>query len=133
MTNAVYPKYKEALIQGTSGTALTGTLKVVLLDTAVYTFDAAHEFYSSMQAGAVGTPVTIGSKTFLNGLLDAADSTFTGVTGASCEAIAIFLDAGTPSTSRLVAYIDTGVGNLPVTPNGADITVNWNVAGIVQF
>lgn len=133
MANAVYPKYKEALIQGTAGTPLTGTLNVVLLDTAAYTYSAAHEFYSSMSAGAVGTPVAITGKTFTNGLLDGADVTFTAVSGASCEAIAIFLDTGTPSTSRLVAYIDTGVGNLPVTPNGSDITVNWNAAGIVQF
>ena len=133
MANTVYPKYKEALIQGTAGTPLTGTLKVVLLDTATYTYSASHEFYSSISAGAVGAPAEITTKTYTNGLLDGADVTFTAVSGASCEAIAIFLDTGTPSTSRLVAYIDTGVGNLPVTPNGGDITVNWNAAGIVQF
>jgi len=29
------------------------------------------------------------------------------------------------STSRLIAWIDTGT-NLPVTPNGGDITVQWD-------
>lgn len=133
MANAVYPLYKQALIQGTAGTSLTGTLKAVLIDTALYTYSAAHDFYNDVSAGAVGTPGTIGSKTYTNGLLDGADVTFTAVSGASCEAIILFLDTGTPATSALVAYIDTGVTGLPVTPNGGDITITWNASGIIQF
>lgn len=133
MANVVYPLFRQELIQGTSGTALTGTLKVVLIDTALYTYSAAHDFYNDVSAGAVGTPVTLGTKTYVNGLLDAADSTFTAVTGANCEAVILFLDTGTPSTSRLVAYLDTGVTGLPVTPNGTDILITWNASGIIQF
>lgn len=133
MANAVYPKYKEAVIQASSGSSLAGTLKAVLIDTADYTYNAAHDFYDDVSAGAVGTPGTIGSKTYTNGLLDGADVTFTAVTGDPCEAIILFLDTGTPSTSRLVAYLDTSVTGLPVTPNGTDITIAWNASGIVQF
>lgn len=133
MANAVYPKYKEAVIQGASDSSLTGTLKAVLVDTADYTYNAAHDFYDDVSAGAVGTPGTIGSKTYTNGLLDGADVTFTAVSGDPCEAIVLFIDTGTPATSRLVAYIDTGVTGLPVTPNGGDITITWNASGILQF
>ncbi len=133
MANAVYPKYKEAVIQASSGSSLAGTLKAVLIDTADYTYNAAHDFYDDVSAGAVGTPGTIGSKTYTNGLLDGADVTFTAVTGDPCEAIILFLDTGTPSTSRLVAYLDTSVTGLPVTPNGTDIVIAWNASGIVQF
>ena len=42
----------------------------------------------------------------------------------------IYIDTGVAGTSRLVAYIDTGVTNLPVTPNGGDITITWNASGI---
>ena len=132
MANAVYPKYKENLIQGTSGTSLTGTLKVALIDTGTYTYNSAHDFYDDV-SGVVGTPVALSSKTYTNGLLDAADSTFTAVSGPTAEALILYLDTGTPSTSRLVAYIDTGVTGLPVTPNGGDITVTWNASGITQF
>jgi hypothetical protein len=132
MANAVYPLYKQALIQGTAGTSLTGTLKVALVDLGTYTYSAAHEFQTSL-SGVVGTPQTLGSKTYAGGLLDAADSTFTAVTGASCEALVLFLDTGTPATSRLVAFIDTGVTGLPVTPNGGDISITWNASGIIQF
>lgn len=130
MANALYPKWKEAIIQATSGSSLAGTLKAVLIDTADYTYSAAHDFYDDASAGAVGTPGTIGTKTYTNGVLDGADVTFTAVTGDPCEAIILYLDTGTPSTSRLVAYIDTGVTGLPVTPNGGDITITWNASGI---
>lgn len=131
MANALYPKIKEALWQAQANLS-SGTVKAALVDTGTYTYSAAHEFYSSV-SGVVGTPGTIGTKTFTNGLFDGADVTFTAVTGASAEAIVIYIDTGTPSTSRLIAYIDTGVTGLPVTPNGGDITITWNASGIVQL
>jgi uncharacterized protein YigE (DUF2233 family) len=42
----------------------------------------------------------------------------------------IYIDTGTAGTSPLVAYIDTGVTGLPVTPNGGNINVTWNASGI---
>lgn len=135
MANAVYPKFMEAMIsQAFSGSpTITGTLKAVLLDLADYTYDAAHDFYNDASAAAVGTPVTLSSLTFTNGLLDAADSVLSAVTGDPAEAVLLFLDTGTPSTSRLVAYYDTGVTGLPVTPNSGNISIPWNGSGIVQF
>jgi len=132
MANAVYPKYMEAVIQASANSSLAGTLKAALVDTGTYTYSAAHEFYSSV-SGVVGTPGTIGTKTYTNGLLDGADVTFTAVSGATAEAIILYIDTGTAGTSRLVAYIDTGATGLPVTPNGGDITIQWNVSGIIQF
>lgn len=129
MANAIYPKWKEALMQGTAGTSLTGTLKVALVDTGTYTYNAAHDFYDDV-SGVVGTPQTIGSKTYTNGTLDGADVSFTAVSGNSVEALILYLDTGTPSTSRLVAYLDTGQTGLPVTPNGGNISVTWDAAGI---
>lgn len=133
MANALYPIWKEALLQAGSGSSLGGTLKAVLLDLADYTYSAAHDFYDDASAGAVGTPQTIGSKTYTAGVLDGADVTFTALTGDPCEAILIFLDTGTPATSRLVAFLDTGVTGLPVTPNGGDVTISWNASGIFQL
>lgn len=132
MANAIYPKWKEAVMQASANSSLGGTLKVALVDTGTYTYSAAHEFLSSL-AGVVGTAQTLGSKTFVNGTLDAADATFTAVTGATVEALVLYLDTGVAGTSRLVAYIDTGVTNLPVTPNGGDIVIQWNASGIFQL
>lgn len=130
MANAIYPKYKEAILQASANSSLTGTVKVALVDTGTYTYNASHEFLTSL-TGVVGTAQTIGAtKTYTNGVFDGGDVTFTAVTGASVEALVIYIDTGTAGTSRLVAFIDTGVTGLPVTPNGGDITVTWNASGI---
>lgn len=130
MPNAIYPKYKEAIINGSANTSLTGTVRAALVDTGTYTYNAAHEFLTSL-TGIVGTAQTIGAtKSYTNGVFDGADVTYTAVTGATAEAIVIYIDTGTAGTSRLVAFLDTGVTNLPVTPNGGDITITWNAPGI---
>lgn len=129
MPNAIYPKWKEAIIQASANSSLSGTVKVALVDTGTYTYSSAHEFLSSL-TGRVGTDQTLGSKTFVNGTFDAANATWTAVSGATVEALVIYIDTGTAGTSRLVAYLDTGYTGLPVTPNGSDITVTWDAAGI---
>ena len=130
MANAIYPKYKEAILQSAANSNMSaGTVKVALVDTGTYTYNPAHEFLTSL-TGVVGTAATLGTKTFTNGVFDAADVTYTAVTGASAEALVLYIDTGTAGTSRLVAYIDTGFTGLPVTPNGGDITVTWNASGI---
>lgn len=131
MANALYPKWKEQLLQFTANNNLSsGTVKVALVDTGVYTYNSADQFYSTLSSAVVGTPQTIGSKTFTNGVFDGADATFTAVTGNSVEALVLYVDTGTASTSPLVAFIDTSVTGLPVTPNGGDISITWNASGI---
>lgn len=132
MANALYPLWKEQLLQFTANNNLSaGTVKVALVDTGVYTYSAAHQFWSSASAASVGTPQTLSGKTFTNGVFDSSTNpTFTAVTGNSVEALIIFIDTGTAGTSPLVAYIDTSVTGLPVTPNGGDISITWNASGI---
>jgi len=137
MANAIYPKYKEALLNASANSALTGTgttgLYAALVDTGTYTYNAAHEFYSSL-SGVVGTDQEIGSVTLVGGLIDGADISYTAVSGATVEAIVLYRkNAGANTTWRLVAYIDTGVTGLPVTPNGGNINVAWHATGIVQL
>lgn len=130
MANAIYPKYKEAVIQSSANSSLTGTVKAALVDTGTYTYNASHEFLTSL-TGVVGTAQTIGAtKSYTNGVFDGGDVTFTAVSGATVEALVIYIDTGVAGTSRLVAFIDTGVTGLPVTPNGGDITITWNASGI---
>jgi hypothetical protein len=134
MSNALYPTWKSALLQNSADSDLDGTgttgVYVALVDTGLYTYSAAHEFYSSL-AGVVGTDQEIGAKTYAGGLFDGADVTYTAVTGNSAEALVLYRkNAGANTTWRLIAYIDTGVTGLPVTPNGGDISITWNASGI---
>lgn len=131
MANAIYPKYKEALISGGSNVNLSsGTVKVALVDTGTYTYSASHDFYDDVSSAVVGTPQTIGSKTVTSGTFDGSDVTFSAVSGSSCEALVIYVDSGSAATSPLVAYIDTSVTGLPVTPNGGDVSIVWSGSGI---
>ena len=136
MANALYPKWKEAIINGSSNADLNGSgttgVYAALVDTGTYTYNAAHEFYSSL-SGIGGTDQEIGAtKSYTNGVFDGADVTWTAVAGTvSYEAIVIYVkNAGANTTWRLVAYIDTNVTNLPVTSNGGNISITWNASGI---
>ena len=130
MANALYPKWKEQLLQFTTNNNLSaGTVKVALV-TAGYTYASTDQFYSAVSASVVGTPQTIGTKTFTNGTFSGANVTFTAVTGSQVTKLVIYIDTGTTTTSPLVAYLDTSVTGLPVTPNGGDISITWNASGI---
>jgi len=138
MANAVYPKYKQSLLNGDTNTALTGSgstgLFCALVDTGTYTYSSSHQFYSSL-SGIGGTDQEITTVTLTNGLIDGDNITFSAVAGTvSYEALVLYRkNAGANTTWRLVAYIDTGVTGLPVTSNGGDITVTWNASGILQL
>jgi hypothetical protein len=129
MANAIYPKYKEALLSGSSNTGLNGTVNCTLV-TGDYTYSATDEFITAIDAGYRIDTVALDNKTFTNGTFDADDVQYTSVTGSEVTAIVIWIDTGVEATSRLVAYIDTDVTNLPVTPNGGDILITWNASGI---
>lgn len=124
MANAIYPKAKEQFLQGGIN-LLSVTVKVALIDTSAYTYSSAHEFYSSV-SGVVGTPQTLVGKSVTNGQLAADSVTWTALTGNTAEALLVYVDSGNPSTSRLIAYQDTGVTGLPLTPNGGTVTLNWD-------
>jgi hypothetical protein len=129
MANALYPKFKEQALQGGVNLA-SGNIKAVLVDLADYTYGAAHEFLSDVPAAArVATSGNLASKTFTNGVFDSADPSFTAVTGDVSEALILFIDTGTPGTSRLIAFYDTGVSGLPVTPNSGNISITVNASG----
>jgi hypothetical protein len=130
MANAVYDKGREAFLSGgiNWGTGTAGdNIKAVLVDTGAYTLNiATHQFLSDIAAGArISTSANFAGKTTTSGVADANDLTFTAVTGASCEALVIYKDTGTATTSALITFMDTATG-LPVTPNGGDITVTFD-------
>lgn len=126
MANALYNKGREGFLDGNIDWD-TNNIKAILVDTGAYTVNlSTHDNLDDIAAGArIATSGNLASKTVTDGVADAADVTFSAVSGATVEAIVLYKDTGTESTSRLIAYIDTATG-LPVTPNGGDITVQWD-------
>jgi hypothetical protein len=135
LANAIYPAYKQALLDGLTNTDLNdGDVRVILVDLADYTYSSAHDMLDDVPAGArVKVSTALQNTTVTNGLFDADDITLSAVTGDQSEALIFYIHTGTESTSRLVAFMDTGVTGLPVTPNGGDINLAWNASGIFQL
>ena len=135
MANAIYPLYKQEILKANANNELDSAegatgVYCALVDTGTYTYSAAHQFYSSL-SGVVGTDQEILTKTQTSGTFDGTDLTYTAVTGATVEALVLYRkNAGANTTWPLIAYIDTGVTGLPVTPNGGNITITWNASGI---
>lgn len=128
MANVLYPLGKAKLLGHATESInlINDNIKVVIVDTATYSYSAAHEYLDSIPVGErVATSGNLGTKTTTSGVFDAADVTFTGVSGDQSEAVVIYKDTGTASTSPLIAYIDTATG-LPVTPGGGDIIITWD-------
>lgn len=125
MANALYDSGRNAFLTGDIDW-VADTIKAVLVDTADYTVNlSTHDFLDDVAAGGRVATGTLASKTATAGVADAADLTFSTVTGDVSEALIIYKDSGVEGTSQLIAYIDTATG-LPVTPNGGDIVVQWD-------
>ncbi|AUX87050.1 hypothetical protein C3F34_14075 [Acinetobacter sp. ACNIH2] len=126
MANTLYDFARQRFLEAQLNW-MTDTIKVILVDTGAYTPQTSvHQYLSDIPTSArIAGPVTLTAKATTGGAADAADCTFPTVSGASIEAIVIYADTGTESTSPLIAYIDTATG-LPITPNGGDIIVTWD-------
>lgn len=135
MANVIYYKYKEALMSAANNASLVdGNLKVSLIDSDVTMFSADDEFYSELaNTSAILATDTLTNVTVTDGVLDADDVTFTTVTGNQAEALLLWIDTQDENTSRLVAWMDTNIDGLPITPDGTDIDIVWSSSGIFKL
>ena len=126
MANALYDHGREGFLDGSIDWD-TDNINCHLIDEADDTIDLAldEDWADRAAAANVAESGNFTSKTVTAGTADAADVTFSSVTGDTCESIDIKQDTGVDSTSRLICNIDTATG-LPVTPNGGDITIQWD-------
>lgn len=119
MANTLFDKARQRFLEAQINW-MTDTVKAILVDTGAYTPQTAiHEYLADIPLSArIAGPVTLTAKATTGGAADAADSTFTSVSGPSIEAIVIYIDTGTEATSPLVAYIDTATGLKDGGPSG---------------
>lgn len=133
MANHVYPKFKRAAITGATPATnlLTGTVKLVAVNAAAYTYSDTHEFLSDIPSGAqIAVSGALASKAVSDlAAFTSSNGRFDGVTGAEIDAIVMYIDNGAPSTSRLVFFQDTGITGIPVTPAGAGYNLIMDPTG----
>jgi len=125
MTDYLYTLAKKKILDADID-MLVDNIKVILVDATDYTpAQATDEFLSDVTAaGIVATSGNLATKTTTAGAFDAADITFTAVTGDSVEMAVIYKDTAVATTSPLIAKLDSITG-LPYTPSGADVVLRW--------
>ena len=139
MANAGFASYR-TLVWTAPPNINTATIKGMFVDHAddtpvVATDNFIDDIASAARVPAIASCPTLGTKTFgtvAAGVFDAADTVFSSLTGDQSESLILFRDTGTEATSDLLLYWDTASG-LPITPNGANVTVVWSSSGIATF
>lgn len=117
---------------------LDDTIRAMFVDHADDTPTATDSTIADIASAARVPPIascpTLAGKTVGSvgvGVFDANDTVFTSLTGDQAESLILFKDSGTEATSPLICRWDTATG-LPITPNGADVTVVWASGGILS-
>jgi hypothetical protein len=132
MANALYGLSKQGFGDADIDWS-AGNIKALLVDTSAYTVSInVDQFLDDISGSAVlSTSGNLASKTNVLGVMDSDSVVFVSVpnTGDTGNAIVFYEDSGTPATSPLIAYFDTAVSGLPVTPDGSNVTVNPNASG----
>ena len=123
---------KEGFMDG-SVQLITPVIKAALV--RGYTQNRAHRFVSQITTAGgsiVGTPITLTSKTVIDGVFRAADSTWTGIAAGTAipgfliyQASAVTGGADLAATAQRVIYYGSNAAGLPLTPNGQDISSDW--------
>jgi hypothetical protein len=135
MANALYDFGREAFLDGDIDW-IVDTIRTFFVDSADYTASlTTHDFLDDVavagRIGGAGTAWNQGqeilnsSSPLNNGVADGDDTTHPAVSGDQAEYILIYEADTSDAASRLIALIDTATG-LPVTPNGGDITIQWD-------
>jgi hypothetical protein len=147
VANFLFSPYRNSVIGLTSDYSTrvdmdTDTVFVLFNDdgtVAPAATDVFQSTYTTAENPSFANRLALGSKTaatVATGVFDAADAVFTGgsvLTGStSVESLMVHKFITNAAASPNLARFDTATG-LPLTPNGADVTVVWNASGIWKF
>jgi len=135
MANGLYSLYKQNL--GAKLINMTvDDIRPILGDAGQYTVNlATHQYLSDVASGSriavLGAALT--APTFALGVFDSNDFVWTAVSGVQSEWVMLYdhngNGAGADTARMLIAYYDTGITGMPVTPNGGNINVTVNASG----
>lgn len=132
MANFWYTSGLTALLKGDVDLE-NDDIRAVLVTSSHTALRDTHDFLDDISAGhRVATSSNLSSKAISGGAFDAADYTFTSLTGSAFSQIILYKHTGTESTSQLLLHIDQA-SNLPFTPTGANHTLAWAAAGIAKL
>ena len=140
MANFFFDAYKNMLLgSGTRVDLDADTIKAMFIDhaddTPVVGDDFIDDILSASRVPAIASCPALGTKTVGVvgvGVFDAVDTVFTTLSGDQSESLILLKDTGSEATSDVICRWDTATG-LPLTPNGANVTVVWAAGGIITI
>jgi hypothetical protein len=139
MADIIFNSFKRDIMNG--GIDLdTDTIKVALVTSAYTPNQDTHDNFDDVTNEVSGTGYTAGGQALANkavtadntdneGVFDADDVTW-GSSTITARGAVVYKDTGTPSTSKLICYIDFGSDK--VSSNG-NFTIAWNAEGILNL
>lgn len=109
----------------------TANIKVGLVTSAYTPNQATDQFVSTPGASVQVSSPNLTSVTIAAGIFGAANTSFSSVpTGPTVNAMVVYIDTGTPSTSPLLLYLDsTTYSGLPLVLNGSSINLSFSPTG----
>src|SRR5262245_30269518 len=111
---------------GDNGTYVT----LVTLFGGAYVYSDAHQYYTDL-TGIQGAATEITNPQVVGNVFSGDLVVFVNITGSVINAIVLHRqNGGLNSTWRLVLYEDTGILGFPLTINGGNVILKWNVQGI---
>lgn len=127
MSNTAYLLGMQAFASGAINFP-SDNIKVMLVNNSYTANFTTDQWQSTIPGGdVIFTSGNLSGNAATLGTLSASNLTMVNVnpTGSQGYYLVLFKDTGTPGTSPLFLYIDTAT-NLPITPNGGNITVAWD-------
>lgn len=137
--SSLYTDYANGLYDPTANTLgrvdiLSDTIKLALIDVLTYIVDIdADNSLDDIPGGAVIATATPTGLTVIDRAFTFDPVTFVAVVGADVEAAVLYMDTGIPTTSPLIAYIDSFASGVPFTPDGTNVTVTPDAEGLIVF
>ena len=138
MVDVIYNELKKSLLNGDVDWD-SDTIKGALVTSDYSPNQANQDNFDDVTNEITGTGYTAGGKNLSNktvttnnanqGVADADDLSWSAAT-FTARGVVLYKDTGTPSTSKLIAYIDFGQDK---EVDAGDFVVQWNASGILTL
>jgi len=124
MASALYPFAKAVFLSGCID-MMNDVIEAILINEN-YVYSTLHECLDDIRSYQVGSLHVLTGRDIYSGVFDADDATFTAVTSSyKVSGVVIYQNKNNSDSQSIpIAYIDCSLA--PITPNGSNITVQWD-------
>lgn len=126
MADFAYVKAKNLMLTGAFDW-INDPVSVILVASGQYQPSINHATLLDVPASArVAVSGTLSGRIVNSNVVDADDYLFTSVTGPQVNAVILFVNSGTESTSHLICHLDSAVAGLPFSPSSSPVNLAWS-------